>query len=228
MAFVGVALLIALGLAFGLSADAGQIIGLDPSQSARLIGLVTILLLVAGGLFRQRLKLTQLVGGAAMWCGLLALSVVVYAYRDEIAGIPDRVISELSPGVAVVDAKTGNARFRRTFSGSFKVGATINGAPVRLLFDTGATAVVLTADDARAAGIDFEQLRFTIPVQTANGMGRAALTRLDTITVGAIQRRNIRAFVAEDGALETSLLGMTYLETLSGYAVSKNSLELRD
>lgn len=228
MAFVGVALLIALGLAFGLSADAGQIIGLDPSQSAQLIGLVTILLLVAGGLFRQRLKLGQLVGGAALWCGLFALSVVIYAYRDEIGGIPDRVISELSPGVAMVDAKTGNARFRRSFSGSFKVEASINGAPLRLLFDTGATAVVLTADDARAAGIDFQQLRFTIPVQTANGMGRAALTRLDTIAVGNIQRRNIRAFVAEDGALETSLLGMTYLETLSGYAVSKNSLELRD
>ncbi len=228
MAFVGVALLIALGLAFGLSADAGQIIGLDTSQSARLIGLVTILLLVAGGLFRQRLRLTQLVGGAALWCGIFALSVVAYAYRDEIGGIPDRVISELSPGVAVVDAKTGNAKFRRSFSGSFKVGATINGAPVRLLFDTGATAVVLTAEDARAAGIDFEQLRFTIPVQTANGMGRAALTRLDTMTVGDIERRNIRAFVAEDGALETSLLGMTYLETLSGYAVSKNSLELRN
>jgi aspartyl protease family protein len=32
--------------------------------------------------------------------------------------------------------------------------------------------------------------------------------------------------VTEGGALDTSLLGMTFLETLSRYAVTKDSLEL--
>jgi len=36
------------------------------------------------------------------------------------------------------------------------------------------------------------------------------------------------AFVTEAEALETSLLGMTFLETLSRYSVTQNSLELAD
>ena len=65
-------------------------------------------------------------------------------------------------------------------------------------------------------------------VSTANGTGRAAAVTLDRVEVGGIVRNNVRAFVAERDALETSLLGMTYLSTLSRYAVSGNSLELVD
>ena len=97
-----------------------------------------------------------------------------------------------------------------------------------MIFDTGASAVVLTIADARAAGVNVEGLRYTVPVSTANGQGLAARTRLDSIEVGGIVRRNLTAFVTEEGALETSLLGMTFLETLSRYSVTRNSLELVD
>jgi aspartyl protease family protein len=46
--------------------------------------------------------------------------------------------------------------------------------------------------------------------------------------VGGIVRKDVRAFVAQDDALDTSLLGMTFLETLTRYAVSSDSLELVD
>ncbi|MNL64777.1 hypothetical protein D3C87_1890260 [compost metagenome] len=67
-----------------------------------------------------------------------------------------------------------------------------------------------------------------MPVSTANGQGLAARTRLDSIEVGGLVRRNLTAFVTQDGALDTSLLGMTFLETLSRYSVTQNSLELVD
>ena len=51
---------------------------------------------------------------------------------------------------------------------------------------------------------------------------------LDQVEVGGIVRNNVRAFIAEQGALEQSLLGMTFLSTLSRYAVSGNALELVD
>jgi aspartyl protease family protein len=51
---------------------------------------------------------------------------------------------------------------------------------------------------------------------------------LDSINVGGIVRHNIRAYVTAGGALDTSLLGMTFLETLTRYAVSQDSLELTD
>ena len=70
--------------------------------------------------------------------------------------------------------------------------------------------------------------KFDTPVTTANGTGRAALVTLDQIDVGGIKRRRVRAFVADRGALEGSLLGMTFLETLSRYSVAGNKLELAD
>ena len=97
-----------------------------------------------------------------------------------------------------------------------------------MIFDTGASAVVLTVADAEAAGIDTRDLRYTVPVATANGRGMAARTQIDSISVGGITRRNITAFVTEAGAMDTSLLGMTFLETLGRYSVTQNSLELQD
>jgi len=59
-------------------------------------------------------------------------------------------------------------------------------------------------------------------------MAPAAPPRLEQLEVRGIVRRNVRAFVAEAEALTTSLLGMSFLETLTRYSVSANSLELVD
>jgi aspartyl protease family protein len=87
---------------------------------------------------------------------------------------------------------------------------------------------VLSAADARQVGIDTASLNYTLPVQTANGTGFAAPVTLDRVEVGNITRSRIRAFVAQEGALDTSLLGMTFLETLSRYSVTRDALEMHD
>jgi aspartyl protease family protein len=228
MIFIGIALLVAAGLALLISADAGTLVGLTQAQTAQLVPLLVILIVFAGGLFSRRRRASELFGSIALWIGIFAVAAMGYAYRDELSGIAARVMGELQPGVAVVDARNGTATFRRGIGGHFEIAATINGHRTPMIFDTGASAVVLTLDDARSAGIDTGALQFTIPVSTANGTGQAARVRLDAIEVGGIVRNGVQAFVANDGALETSLLGMTFLETLSRYAVTSNSLELTD
>ena len=54
----------------------------------------------------------------------------------------------------------------------------------------------------------------------------AADVRLNEIAVGPIIMRNVRALVARPGALEESLLGMSFLERLHGYAVERDRLIL--
>lgn len=228
MIFIGIALVVAAGLAFLISSDAGSLVGLSQMQTAQLLPLVILLIIFAGGLFTRRHKASELVGGVLLWAGLFGVAMVTYAYRDELVGIVGRVAGEFQPGVALVDTDAGTATFRRGGGGHFEVNATINGHTTPMIFDTGASAVVLTIADARAAGVNVEGLRYTVPVSTANGQGLAARTRLDSIEVGGILRRNLTAFVTEPGALETSLLGMTFLETLSSYSVTQNSLELVD
>jgi aspartyl protease family protein len=228
MLFIGVALLVAVGLALLISSDAGTLVGLTQNQMGQLIPLLIILVIFAGGAFARRRKAAEMLGSVALWIGIFGVVVVGYTLRDDITGFAGRVFGELRPGVAIVDAQAGTATFRRGMGGHFEVATTINGAEMPLLFDTGASAVVLTADDAQRAGIDVASLRFSVPVSTANGTGRAAVVTLDTIEVGGIVRNDVRAFIAEDGALDTSLLGMTFLETLTRYAVSNDALELVD
>ena len=228
MLFIGVALLLAVGLALVISADAGSLVGLTQAQTGQLIPLILILILIAGGLFSRRHRFAELASSLLLWAGLFAVVVLGYTYRDDLSGVAGRVMGELRPGVAIVDEQHGSATFRRGLGGHFEINAEINGMPLTTIFDTGASAVVLTQEDAEQVGIDTSALRFTVPVSTANGTGRAAIVTLDQLKIGPIVRKKVRAFVAEHGALETSLLGMTFLETLSRYAVSGNSLELMD
>lgn len=228
MLFIGVAIAIAVGLVVLISADAGSLIGLSQHQTAQLVPLLVILIVIAAGVFARRRSFSDLFGSVLVWVGLFGMVMVGYAYRDDLSGVASRVFGELLPGQAIIDESAGTVTFRAGRDGHFQISAEVNGADARLIFDTGASAVVLTTDDARRAGIDVDRLRFNVPVSTANGTGRAALVRLDRVEVGGIVRTSVRAFVAEPQALETSLLGMSFLETLTRYSVSSNSLELVD
>ena len=54
----------------------------------------------------------------------------------------------------------------------------------------------------------------------------AAEVRLDQIAVGPIVMRNVASLVARPGALDESLLGMSFLERLKSYTVERDRLIL--
>jgi aspartyl protease family protein len=228
MLFVGVALLVAVGIGLLVSADAGSMIGLTQMQTAQLIPLVIIGIVIAAGFFSRRQRFSAMAGNLAVWLALFAAALVGYTYREDLKGAAARVFGELSPTSAIVDSHNGTASFRRGADGHFLIATSVNGVSMPLLFDTGASAVVLSYTDARRAGIDVETLSFNTPVTTANGTGRAAVVQIDRMEVGGIARNRVTAFVAERGALEGSLLGQTFLETLSRYSVEGDRLELAD
>lgn len=228
MLFIGFAIVIAIGLALLVSADAGTMVGLTQEQLGQLLPLLVILIFIAGGLFSRRHRFSELFGNLILWAGIFGVVLVGYTYRDDLSGVASRVFGELMPGIAVVDGERGTATFRGGRDGHFQINATINGSDIRTIFDTGASAVVLTHGDAEKAGIATDVLNYNVSVSTANGTGKAASVTLDQIEVGGIVRNNVRAFIAERGALETSLLGMSFLGTLSRYAVTGNALELVD
>jgi aspartyl protease family protein len=103
----------------------------------------------------------------------------------------------------------------------------VNGRVQPFLFDTGASSVVLTAENAAALGLTPAPADFTARVSTANGITYAAPTQLDSLSVGTITERRVNAMVAKPGALSANLLGQTFLSRLSGYEVRGDRLILR-
>ena len=60
---------------------------------------------------------------------------------------------------------------------------------MRFIFDTGADVVVITMDDARRIGYEADDLRFVVPVVTANGRTMTAPITVDRLTIGDITQR---------------------------------------
>ena len=94
-------------------------------------------------------------------------------------------------------------------SGHFVTEAAINGNPVRVLVDTGATSIALPGREAERLGIDFRKGRRGL-TQTANGVVAVYRVTLDRVRLGDIELNAVDAVVIEQG-LEITLLGMSFL-----------------
>ena len=160
------------------------------------------------------------------WVVVALLLVVGYTYRFELKDGANRVLAELVPGrAASLGART--VEIARGRAGEFNIAAQVNGARVPMVLDTGASAVVLTQDAAKAAGLPLEVLSYDVSVDTANGRTRAAAVTLDRIGVGGIVERAVPALIAQPGQLRTSLLGMSFLNRLLGWEVRGEKLIMR-
>ena len=222
-----VALLAALALQFLTPANQ-PIFGLDHTRFGELSVGIVLLLWLFTSTSRRALapRAAGAVVGALAWLAIGVGLIALYSYRDEFADLSHRLLAEIVPGEPEVGAG-GEVIINQRMGGEFVINAKINGVRSSLLFDTGASAVVLTADDARRAGINPVGLDYSIPVTTANGEANAAEIRLASLSVGPIVEKNVRAFVAQPGALTESLLGMTFLERLKSYGVERGRLVLK-
>jgi aspartyl protease family protein len=108
--------------------------------------------------------------------------------------------------------------------GHVVVDAAVNGAPVRLLVDTGASVVTLTLADAHAAGIDLNHLVFSARVNTVNGAARMAPVMLREIRIDQLSVYDVPAAVLEN--LNISLLGMSFLARLQSYEMRDGKLTI--
>ena len=189
-------------------------------------GVAFLVWLVMSGLRSARPSdVARIATAAATWALLMVALTGVYAYRFEVSDAAGRIAGEFFPSEPEV-GRGGEVIVNQRLSGEYAIAGKVNGARVTFLFDTGASAVVLTAADARKAGIDLKGLEFDAPVTTANGATHAAEVELDRIAVGPIVIRDVSALVARPGALEESLLGMSFLERLKSYTVERGRLIL--
>lgn len=200
------------------------------------IGLVYGLLLLAflGGsaiLHHRRTPPGHFLRGVVVWTAIAVAVFAGYSYRFELSEIGDRLVGELIPSSGI-EVSGGAVSIRVGNNGHYVVEAVVSagrrdaGVPVRFLVDTGASDVVLSPRDAARLGFDANALAYTRAYRTANGMVMGAPVRLDRITIGPLTIGDVRASV-NGAAMRISLLGMSFLNRLSGYDVSRDTMILR-
>lgn len=162
---------------------------------------------------------------AAIWIAIGAVAVLGYSYRSDFRNMGNRIVGELRPDMALTTGE-GDVAIRRSSDGHFRVTATVEGARIRFLVDTGASLIALSPKDARAIGFDTDKLQYGLRIQTANGTAWSAGVSLGEISVGPIRTRNVRAAISRSG-LSESLLGLAFLNRLSGYEVRGDTMILK-
>jgi aspartyl protease family protein len=183
------------------------------------VALLTSLVLGWRGSFSEAIR------SALIWFAAFVAIILAYSFRNELTPLAERVSGELNPA-APVSRSAGEVVLRRAADGHFYADMSINGTDMRLMADTGASVVALSVADAESAGIDVDQLDFTIRMSTANGTALAARVRLDEVRVGQIVRQDVTAIVSR--GLSQSLLGMNFFSSLSKFQIENDELLLKD
>lgn len=165
-------------------------------------------------------------GALGLW-GIVLLAVMAgYAYRAELRAVGDRIIAVVIPGTAI-DTGDKEVTVIRRPDGQFVVNGSVAGRLIPFVLDTGASTVVLKAEDAAKMKIPTRQLVYDVEVSTANGRTLAAEIELPKLSIGALTQTGVRALVAKPGALSQNLLGMTFLNGLASFTISSDRLVMR-
>lgn len=117
----------------------------------------------------------------------------------------------------------GDHTLQRQGDGHFYANANVQGASVRMMVDTGASVIALTAADASAAGLYWDDTEVRHIGQGANGAVYGVPARLDEVEIGGMVRRNVDAVIIPQG-LGISLLGQSYLSQIGDVNISGDQM----
>jgi aspartyl protease family protein len=189
----------------------------DPDTVARVIYLVLLLCFLVGFFAWRRGQIGRRLRDLLVWMLIFAMVVIAYGFRDVLR-------AQLFPA-AMVQVSGDTIELRRGSDGHFHATLEVNGQPVRFMVDTGASGIVLSRRDAEKIGLDPGDLAYLGTAQTANGRVATAGVRLGLVRLGTFTDTNVPASVT-DGGLDTSLLGMSYLDRFANIAIARDVMTL--
>ena len=138
------------------------------------------------------------------WLVLLALGVAYFS---------DFLDQQYNPNQSLqTKYSEGGARevvLQRNKFGHYVTSGEINGTPVTFMLDTGATGVAIPESVATQLGL---RRGSAIPTQTANGLSISYAVNLDSVSVGAIELRDVPAGISPGLQTQEILLGMSFLK----------------
>ena len=162
---------------------------------------------------------------------LAVLAVMASFYSDEIFRFVNNQ-TRLSTGSAASESSSASANLVHTLEipmrndGHYWIDMTVDYQSVQFIVDTGASYVTLSHEDGQKLNIYLNESDYNIPVNTAAGRSTVAEININVMSFGIIELYNVKAFVAREGMLSVSLLGMNYLNKLERFEFSDQRLIL--
>ena len=153
----------------------------------------------------------------------MGIWVLIFMGAIAVIGIWPEIQNTVTPRQSVVDGTT--IVLPRSRDGHYYLTLDINNVPVQFVVDTGATQVVMTQKDAKRIGLNPLTLSYLGVANTANGTVRTAAVLLETVSLGTMKDTRVRA-VVNDGQMNGSLLGMTYLSKFDSITIKNGELIL--
>lgn len=191
---------------------------MDSYDTGRLIYLVLLgCVVLFYFLVSHRQNLGQMLRQAALWV-LIFIGVIAGV------GLWSDIREDVLPRQSVF-AEAGRVEVPRAADGHYYLTLRVDGTPVRFVVDTGATDIVLSRNDAMRVGIEPGELIYSGMAGTANGPVRTARVRVDELALGPIADRDVTLWVNE-GEMDTSLLGMAYLQRYDRLEITDGKLVL--
>ncbi len=198
----------------------------NPDNYVAIISLVVILSFLILRIFNEKVNFNVVAKSLIAWITIFGVILIGYSYRYQLNDVYRNVMGNLDPSEAQTN-NNGSVTFRKSINGHFLINATVNGQVIHFLLDTGASKVTLSRSDAVKLGFDLKSLVYNIRMNTANGVNLAAYVRIDELKVGDIVMKDVGAYVNKSG-LDSSLLGMNFLNRLSKYEVKREEVTFYD
>lgn len=143
--------------------------------------------------------------------GSIVLMAIVALLFGGMSGGP-KASAEATEVAAKARPAGDDIELTRDDSGRFHLAAQVNGEDASFLLDTGADTVALTMAEAERLGIQVDSADLQPVVQTASGVGNGAAVKIDRLTIGDQDLRDVDAMVIE--GLGVNLLGRSVISKL--------------
>jgi aspartyl protease family protein len=137
---------------------------------------------------------------------ILGLSILMILFQRL---VDDQKNPNPNPEATLDSAGRAQVVLTRNRAGHYVANGRINGEPVVFLIDTGATDVALPLSLGRRLGLRLGAPRIS---RTANGDVRTWSARLESVDLGGLTVRDVRATVLPNMPGDEVLLGMSYLK----------------
>jgi aspartyl protease family protein len=131
---------------------------------------------------------------------------------------------EQSTEPVAANLQEGAVQLQRQENGHFYADVELNGTPVHMLVDTGATAIALSRDDARKAGIATSIGMNDVIGQGADGSVHGEFVAIDRVSLGRTTAEHMPAMVLNSG--EQSLLGQQFLQKFTSVEIHGDTMTL--